>query len=74
MILTYVRGDDWEALYDGDRLVSEGHRISAHEALSYVWKKEAYEFIYEMKLADMEWLSDRGNFPVNLSEVKFEEE
>lgn len=37
--LTLVRADDWEGLYVGDNLVTEGHSIDLQEALEAVGMK-----------------------------------
>ena len=71
-MITLVRGSDWEALYVNGELVDEGHRISAVGVLDYLNGMRVQDAITtEIKLADSDWLEDRGSFPDTLDEVVF---
>ena len=69
-MLTYVTGDDWCGLYDGDRLIMEGHSISTYNLLKWM-ADQGHIDGYECKEADLGWLDDRGDLPGALSDVKF---
>jgi len=67
-ILTIARGDDWNGLYVGEDLVNEGHSFSMLEiAKTAMTCGEVVQ-----KYVNLGWLSERGSFPLKLSEVVFD--
>jgi len=63
-MLTIIKGDDWEGLYDSDgKLVAEGHR------LTYSDLADALGIVITEKRANIEWLEDNGRLPKRLSDV-----
>jgi hypothetical protein len=65
--ITYVTGDDWEAMFVDGVLLEEGHRIDRDVLLDRLFPNCEY------KEADMEWLERRGNFPEKLKDVRLED-
>jgi len=75
LILTTQNGD-WEGLFINGELISEGHELGDGDILFILKMAEEYSFkssdvvIEEVNDEDDEWLSNNGNFPENLSELK----
>lgn len=61
--------DDWSGLYINGRLITEGHRISLHDALDALKGKTLED--YEFRTCDRRWLFDHGNLPDDLEHVKW---
>jgi hypothetical protein len=72
MKITFVDGDDWEALYIDGECVTQGHRIEARELAEILSKRFGFE--WDSGEADQEWLEDRGSFPKFLDQVLFEDD
>lgn len=68
-VVTLVRGDDWSGLYIGDRLVTEGHSVTALDALEAVATLLG-GFAIETVEADQEWLESEGSLPAALVDVR----
>ena len=63
--------DDWDGLYFGDELVTEGHSIHTYELLKLLEDKGLLKF--EVIIAD-EMLEEMGRCPSNLKDVIPDEE
>jgi hypothetical protein len=68
--LTLVRGDDWEGIYIGDALKTEGHSIALTEAIAIAIEHKVTGITTVN--ADLDWLHSEGNLPSKLSDVKQE--
>jgi len=66
--ITLVRADDWKGLYLDGKLVDEGHRVDTIDVL-HALGIEATQF-----WANDEWLSNLGSLPLDLKDVKNEDE
>ncbi len=64
-----VGDDDWEGLYINGKLHTEGHSLSSHDIL--VAAKGKLLRSYEHRVCNRVWLSDHGNLPDNLGDVKW---
>ena len=75
MKIRIVTGDCWEGMYIDGQLVTEGHSVTAFDALSIV---QSYQEIHckmtveevVITIADQDWLEDRGGLPDRLDHVK----
>ncbi len=66
---TLVDGDDWVGLYKDGVLLEEGHRILLRDLAKYAGID--FERV-ELSSDNMEWLGERGGFPMDLGEVPHE--
>lgn len=66
--VTLVSGDDWSGLYIDGALVTEGHSVSARDALEVVAGVGPFRLVCEV--ADQEWLESEGNLPAKLADVR----
>ncbi len=66
--LTIVRGDDWEGIYVGDALKTEGHSISLAEGIVIAIEHRVTGIT--TVFADLDWLHNEGRLPPKLSDVK----
>jgi hypothetical protein len=63
-MLTIIKGDDWEGLYDDSgTLVAEGH------SLTYSDLADALGIVISERRANIAWLEDNGRLPKRLSDV-----
>ena len=76
VILTTQDGD-WEGLFIDNKLISEGHVLGEGKSKTYLLKQsEIFNFKYNdvichvLKNEDDEILSNNGNFPKLLSDLK----
>lgn len=69
--LTVVQGDDWEGIYVDEKLVSEGRSHDTLQAIVIAIEHKATGAV--KRFVDCAWLTDEGNLPDKLSEVKFSE-
>jgi hypothetical protein len=69
-VYTLVCGDDWQGLYLNDELVIEDHRVRVEDALNAVIQGGGISE-FSWRDCDYEWLSDVGNLPKSLTDVKF---
>lgn len=60
--IVYV--DDWEGLYVGDKLISEGHSLRVSDVLSH------FGIGIDYVEADEDWLLERGSLPKSFKKVK----
>lgn len=57
--------DDWEGLYVDGTLLREGHSLSVRDVL------DALGVTHEHRLCDHSWLSDCGNLPDDIQQVRW---
>lgn len=64
--ITFVDGDDWNAIYLDDSILSQ-----SHDRLNYSAELLIKELglVYEKLEADGDWLFEAGEFPENLKDV-----
>jgi hypothetical protein len=67
--LIFARGDDWEGIYIGDKLITEGHSIDPLDAVKIALAHGATSA--DSGYCDLNWLHDRGDLPQSLAEVKW---
>jgi hypothetical protein len=65
-----ISGDDWQGLYRNGELVCEDHRIRVEDALNEVISSGGISEFTRSE-CDYDWLSDVGNLPKLLTDVKF---
>lgn len=72
MKFTVVRGNDWEAIYLGEYLLTQNSRISAIDLLRCMedYRVEAGRLEVSVREADLDWLETLGTFPEELCDVK----
>jgi hypothetical protein len=61
-----VQADDWEGLFIDGKCVAQNHSFSPSEVL------ETFGIDCDYKFADQDWLGERGGFPNNLNDCKFD--
>ena len=62
--VTIVSGCDWQGVYIGSKLMSQGHSINPQE----LFEKMGFDISYIT--ADENWLSIYGHLPDDLEKVK----
>lgn len=67
--MTFAHADDWTGVYVGDKLISEGHRISAEDAVKIAIEHKVTDV--SSAEVDYEWAHELGNLPVLLKDVKW---
>lgn len=67
--LQLVTAHEWEGIYLDGKLVAEGHAIALLDAFTIA--TGPVQLLPTLKADDV-WLSDRGGFPHDLNEVRFE--
>lgn len=63
---TFVDGDCWKAIYRDGVLISEGHSFHPRELF------EKLEIDCEVVFPNQDWLDDRGNYPDNIRDLKYD--
>jgi len=71
--IVVVDGDDWVGLYLNGKLQLEGHGRSRHADI-LAWGQENGPATIRLVFADLDWLSECGRLPENLSEVEVDTE
>jgi hypothetical protein len=66
--LTIVHGDDWEGIYVGDDLQTEGHSIALAEGIAFAIEHKVTGVT--TMFADLDWLRREGRLPQHLGNVK----
>lgn len=61
--LTLAYGGDWEGFYLDNKLIADGHVVTATEIL------EKLGYSVDSVEVNQEWLESRGNLPENMEEV-----
>lgn len=70
MNITYVYGDDWNALYVDGKLFSDGHDILISTVIEAISQKlPLYNIKYKQVECDLNWLESVGCYPEKLEDV-----
>ena len=69
MNIIIADADDWCGLYVDGKLVMEDHDITASDVCPLIVGHTLEAYIH--KEVDFDWLSDIGNFPETIEEVKW---
>jgi hypothetical protein len=68
-ILTIARADDWEGIYVGGKLHDEGHSIELKRGIEIAIENNVTKVVWQE--VDDDWISEVGNLPSDMNEVKW---
>lgn len=70
--IVFARGDDWEGLYIGGKLLTEGHSIALEHFVEVVVEADGDLTSFITRMVNLDWLDDHGSLPHLLTEVVWE--
>jgi hypothetical protein len=74
MKVVQAQGDDWNGLFIDGRLVMEDHRLKTKDIQAAMKDAGVLGTEIQFKEVDMDWMYEVGSFPINMSEVVWDEE